>query len=217
MVKLQPREALDQFFVNLRPFHYKKGEMILRAGEPSSSVFYIKKGFVRAYSLSKKGEELTLIIFKSGNFFPTMSVMTRKTVAYYMEAMTPCEILRCPRQDFLEFVKDNPDVLLDLMSRVLTRFGGILQRMEYLVFGNAGAKIASIILICAERFGKREGNKKIIEVPLTHSDIASLVGLTRETVSIEIKKLVDEGLVGYRGRQIVVKSLGGLKKRSLLD
>ena len=89
MVKLQPREALDQFFVNPHPFHYKKGEMILRAGEPLSSVFYIKKGYVRVFSLSKIGEELTLIIFRPGDFFPTMSIIVKPLNTYFIEAMTP--------------------------------------------------------------------------------------------------------------------------------
>ena len=217
MVRDRPNQKLDNFFINHKPFHYKKGEVILRAGEPLSSIFYIKKGYARVYSLSKTGEELTLIIFRAGDFFPTMSILVRPLNTYFIEAMTPCELLRASREEFVAFIKNNPEFHLELTKRILIRFGGVLERMEHLVFGNAGAKIASIILICAERFGKKEGSRIIIEVPLTHSDIASLVGLTRETTSIEIKKLVDKGLIGYKGRQLVVKNLRGLKGKSLLD
>ena len=107
-------------------------------------------------------------------------------------------------------------ILLDLTSRMLERFLGLMRRMEYLVFGNARSKVASILLICAERFGKKQGQATVIDVPLTHSDIATLVGMTRETVSIEMKKLQKEKLISYKGRYLAILNLAGLKKQSLL-
>ncbi len=189
----------------------------MRAGEPLSSIFYVKKGYARVYSISKTGEELTLIIFRPGDFFPTMSILLRPLNTYFIEAMTPCELLRTSREEFLVFIMNNPEVHLELTKRILIRFGGVLERMEHLAFGNASAKIASIILICAERFGKKDGKEIMIQLPLTHADIASLIGLTRETASIELKKFEKLRLIGYRGRHLLVKNIKGLKVKSLLD
>ena len=189
----------------------------MRAGDIPLGVFYLKRGFVRVYSISKVGEELTLIIFKRGDFFPLVWAINNAVVDYYVEAMTACELARVPREEFVKFVKENPDVNFELTSRMLLRFLGLMRRMEYLVFGNANNKVASILLICAERFGKKAGLQIIIEVPLTHSDIASLVGLTRETASIEMKKLENKGLIAYRGHLLVVKNLRRLRRQSLLD
>ena len=209
--------SLDLFFAKLKPLRYKKGEIILRAGETPPGVLYLKRGFVRLYSISKQGEELTLIIFKSGDFFPIMWAINNTPNNYFVEAATFCEICRAPRTEFLAFVKDNCDVLFELTSRMLVRFAGILSRMEYLVFGNAYAKVASILAICAERFGKGGQGGILIEVPLTHNDIASLVGVTRETASVEIKKIERKGLIARRGRLVFVKNLRALKRESLLD
>lgn len=208
---------LDSFFTKYKPLNFRRGETILRAGDPPLGFFYLKRGFVRVYSIAKNGEELTLVIFKPGDFFPLVWAINNAANDYFVEAMTGCELVRAPREEFVSFIKDNPDASYDLTKRTLVRLGGLLRRMEYLVFGNAGHKVASILLICAERFGRREGNKVVIEVPLTHSDIASLVGLTRETASIEMKKLENKGLVARRGRLLEVQNWRGLKKQSLLD
>jgi len=209
--------SLDLFFAKFKPLRYRKGEIILRAGEAPPGVLYLKRGFVRLYSISKQGEELTLIIFKPGDFFPIMWAINNMPNNYFLESMTFCEICRVPRAVFLAFIRDNPDVLYEMTKRIMIRFAGLLSRMEYLVFGNAYAKVASILAICAERFGRREKEGILVEVPLTHSDIATLVGVTRETASVEIKKIERKGLIAHKGRLLFVKNLRGLKRESLLD
>ncbi len=135
---------------------------------------------------------------------------------YYIEAMSHVELREAPREQFLRFIKSNPDVLFDLSARMLTRLGGILTRMEYLVFGNAYNKVASIISLCAQRFGEKKNGHVLIGVVLTHQDIANLIGIARETVSIEIKKLEKSGLIGYQGRYILVNNATALSQEAKL-
>ena len=136
---------------------------------------------------------------------------------YYLEAMTALELEMAPRDEFIRFVKANGDALFDLTSRILIRLGGLLSRMEYMVFGNAGNKVASIISICAERFGhKNVSGNTVVGVPLTHKDIANLIGVVRETVSIEMKRLENEGIIGYDGRHILIKDSRKLRSKSKL-
>lgn len=210
-------KKLAQFFAGFRKYHYKKGETIIRADEEPPGVFYLERGYVRLYSLSSEGEELTLIIFKPEDFFPVMWAVNGTPNTYYVEAMTAAELYRAPREEFLSFIKQNSDVEFELMSRILVRLGGLLSRMEYLVFGNAHQKVASIIHICAERFGEKNEDGIVIQVPLTHKDIANLVGVTRETASIEIKKLERKSLIVFHGRHIIVKGLPNLRKESLVE
>lgn len=188
----------------------------MRSDDSPRGVFFLSRGYVRAYLISSEGDELTLIIFKEGDFFPIIWAFNETPISFYLEAMTPIEVWLAPKEDFLKFVQDNSGVLFELTRRMLTRMGGLLARMGYLVFGNAYNKIASIILICAERFGKKEGKNIVIQVPLTHKQIADLVGVTRETASLEVKKLEKKGFVTYHGKNLVIKNLAGLKKESLL-
>lgn len=214
---MSPLEKVEDFFARGSAIRYKKGETILHAGDEPQGVFWLKKGYVRLYCLSSEGEEMTLIIFKPQDFFPMIWAVNNAPNLYYVEAMTPVEVYRLPREEFLSFVKEHPDVLFELMSKVLVRLGGLLQRMQYLAFGKAYEKVASILFICAERFGKETIGKVTINVPLTHKDVANLLGMTRETVSIEMKKLAKAGIIDYKGKFVVVRDLAKLRQESSLD
>ena len=210
-------ESLNKFFSKFKKYHYKKGELILRGGDNPQGVYFIHSGYVKDYSISKDGEELMLILFKPEDFFPMQWVFNNKPNDHYFETMTEVELWRCPKAHFLALIEANPEIFFELTSHIVLRLGGIMQRMEYLAFGNAYQKVASIIMICAERFGERKGNGWIIHIPLTHKDIAMFIGMTRETVSIEIKKLERKGIIEYAGRSIFVKDTVRLQGESLLS
>ena len=214
---MSPLEVLERFFAKSGLIRYKKGTTILHGADEPQGVYFLKKGYVRLYSISSDGEEMTLIIFKPQDFFPVMWAINNTPNMFYLETMTTVEVYRISREEFIGFIKGNPDVLFELTSKILVRLGGILQRMQYLAFGNAYGKVASIIYICAERFGKEGGKKVVIDVPLTHKDIANLVGITRETVSVEMKKLAHKRIIDYKGKIITVYDLVKLREESLLD
>ena len=215
-METNPFKKLEQFFAQFRLLSYKKGEMILRADDAPQGVYYLKEGYVRVFSVSHTGEDLTLIIFKPQDFFPILWGIVQQQSPYYIEAITSVEVFRAPKEAFIEFLRENPDVLFVVTQRITIRLGGLLKRMEYLVFGNAYTKTASIFLILAERFGEKKGTGISIPVPLTHRDIASLVGITRETASWEVKELEKKDLILRHGRVFTVKHVADLTKESLL-
>lgn len=212
----QASDRLNNFFSGLKKLSFKKGETILRADEEPRGVLYLKKGYVRLYSLASDAQELTLIIFKAEDFFPMLWAVNNTPNIYYLEAMTSVELYQAPREEFQKYIKNNCDVLFEITSRILTRFGGLLNRMEYAIFGHAYNKVVSIIIICAERFGSKIKKSIYIQIPLTHQDIANLIGVARETVSIEMEKLQKQGFIDYQGKYLVVKNIQKLRAESEL-
>lgn len=206
---------LDFFFRKYKLLKYKKRDLILHANDTSSSVFFIQSGYIRVYRISEQGEELTLTILKPNDFFPLTYGLNTTPNPYYLEAITPLEFWRAPQEHFLDFIKINPDVYFELTNRILIRLDGVLTRMEYLVFSNAYTKIAATLLVCAKRFGETRGENVVLQVPLTHKDIATLVGITRETTSLEMKKLEHDGYVGRDGRFLIIKNMKRLEKEIL--
>ena len=212
-----PQQKLEQFLSQFKRFHYKRNVVIIRPDDIPSGVFYLSRGYVKLYTLSESGQELILIIFKPGDFFPMIWTFKDVVPTQYCETMTAVELYRTSKEKFKEFVQENPEVLWDVTGKILIRLLGLLERMEYMVFGNAYQKVAAIIEICAERFGIKKGKELIIKVPLTHRDIASLIGLTRETVSIEMKKLEGKGILKRSGKFYVIKKQKTLLQESLLE
>lgn len=210
-------QQLDIFFSQFKPIYYRRGEIIIRADDTPSGVYFLKQGFVRDYTISDNGEEMTLVIFKPGDIFPLPWAINNEPISRYLEAATPVEVWRASREQFLEFLKKDPEVLLDITGKILVRLSGLMERMKYLVFGNAYAKVISIILICAERFGERKKGVIEIQVPLTHKDIALLVGLSRETTSRQLEQLMAKELISYHAKQLVVNNIEKLKEEMIAE
>ena len=208
---------LEVFFERFKPLKFRKREIILEAEEKPEGVFFIKSGYVRSYSISEEGREFTLNIYKPGTYFPATWALAEVPNTYFFEAMTTVELVRAPKEELKGFLKIHPEMLMDLTRRLLVGLNGLLVRIEHLLSKDAYHKVASALFMVGRRFGRKDGKGKIVvELPLTHQDIADLSYLTRETTSLEMKKLEKKGLVAKRKRLLVIKDMGKLKKESLL-
>ncbi len=218
MTVVKVHKQIHDFFKKGRLFRYKKHTTFLHAGDVPQGVHYVNSGYVRLYSVSPEGKELTLVIYEPGDFFPVVWGIKEQPSIYYFEAITDVELLRVNRQEFVGFITNNVEVFMEFVDHILIRFQTALKRMEYLTFGNSHAKVASIFMILAGRFGKKKEDGTIkIRVPLAHKEMAALTGVTRETATIEINKLKQKNLIAVKKGHFYITDLAGLKKESLSD
>lgn len=197
-------KKLEEFFTKFKHQIYKKGEILIRADDDPSGIFYIKKGFIKEYAISKKGDELVVNIFKPISFFPMSWAINNTKNIYFFEATTVAEVYKAPKEKILEFVKSNPDVLFDLLSRVYKGTDGLMTRMMYLMAGNAYTRLITELIIHTKRFGS--------PFRISEKDLAAQSGMTRETVSREMKMLKEKRLVVFEKNTIVVKNLNNLEE-----
>ncbi|EKD91081.1 MAG: nitrogen-responsive regulatory protein [uncultured bacterium] len=209
---LDIKQKLENFFKQYKNQKYRKGEILVRADDNPSGVFYLINGVVRRYSISPAGEELTLNIYRPVSFFPMDWAINQTSSTHYYEAMTTAEVYRAPRDEVLKFISDKPDILLDLLSRIYHGLDGFMMRMEYLMAGNAQARLITEVLIYARRFGKPNGKAILIDLKLTEKDLASQSGIARETVSRELQKLKGKNLISFKSNQLIVKDIKRLEQ-----
>lgn len=202
-------KKVEAFFTQFKHQVYEKGEILVRADDDPAGVFYLKEGVVKKYAISKKGDELVVTIFKPLSFFPMSWAINSTPNQYFYEAMTDLDIWRAPQKEVIDFVKREPEVLFNLMSRVYKGMNGLLSRMTYLMAGNAYGRLIVELIIQAKRFGIKTENG--IEVKISEKDLAAQSGMTRETVSREIKILKDKGLVTFSKNILVIKNLEKLE------
>lgn len=201
-----PQKKLLTFFSKQRVQTYKKRQVILRPDERPRGVYFLFQGYIKDTATSANGEDLTLFIFKPDDVFPHGWIFNNKQPKHAFIAITDCKVYCAEKDTFLRFLGKNPDVLLLLTQKLTVRLGGVLDRLEYMAFGNAFQKVASIIIILGERFGEDIPEGVKILFPLSQRDIAELVGITRETASIEMKKLEDQGILQRIKRHYIIKS-----------
>jgi len=202
-------DKIDAYFKQFKHQQYKKGEILIRADDDPHGVFYLKEGIVKEYVISKKGDELVVNIFRPVAFFPMSWAINNTKNMYFFEAVTDAEVFRAQKEKVIEFVKNNPDVLYDLLSRVFRGTDGLLMRMAYLMSGNAYDRLVAELVIHAKRFGKSEDNK--VELRVSEKDLADQSGMTRETVSREIKIFKHKGLVTFNKNTLVINDLNQLE------
>jgi len=206
------RTILETFFGKYTRLQYNKGEIILRAEDTPQGVLYLKKGYVRQYMVSRSGVTLMLHIFKPGSFFPVTWVVNDEPNRYYLEAVTPVEIWRAPKEAVRQFLHDYPLVVYDLTRRLLLGISGLRRRIEYLVLDSANKKTILLLLYLAHNLGEKDGSHVVLPVPVTHREIAAWIGTTRETVSLQVSILKKRGFIHYRRRQLVISSFKSLAK-----
>ena len=204
-------DSLTSFCSGYKEFGYKKGDIVIRGDDEPTGVYLIKSGIVKMSSMSEEGDELSVNIFKPGTFFPMAWAISDIDNHYNYQTITSSRLIRVPKEEFIAFLRDNPEVLYDLTRRILIGLDGLVFDMQHLIGGKSESKVAVILYMLAKRFGITKGLQTEIDLPLTHGDLSRFIGLTRETTTIAINKLVKDGLIAQKQRRIVVKDMESLK------
>jgi len=203
------KKELEIFFGKFRLVKYKKEELLYRPGDSFSFVNYIKSGFVRIYAISKNGQEVTIHIAKPSSFLPFF-VEKKMKRQYYIEAATPVEVWQVPKEEMINFIVENPELFPDLIDDFSCTIKQLLMRVEYLASGDAYSKVAAVLLwLAADRARK---TNVPLDFAVTHRLIASLTGLTRETVTLQMLKLKEKKLIAGKGRRLVITDVNKLKE-----
>lgn len=191
----QQRDKIRAFFYSHTRMQYKKGEVIIRPEDEPSGVFLIEWGFVKAYTITKYGEENLLLVRGSGNVFPLIWAFTGEHRQVSYEAMEETSLWRVSKSDYVEFLEKNPDVNPIILDMAIEAYRLHSERVMTLSYRTARERIVSFLLVTANRFSVEKDGMQVIMAPFRQTDIASSVNATRETTSRELNALRKKGLI----------------------
>ncbi len=150
-------------------------------------------------------------MFKEGAFFPMSWAISNIHNVYYFEAMTTCIAYKSSKEQVVTFVKEEPDILFDLLTRVYSGIEGLWTHITHLSVGNARTKLLFAIIILSKRFGTKEKDGRELSFKFTEKDLAEYAGLYRETVSRELQFLKKDGLVIHNHSTFTIPNLQKLE------
>lgn len=190
---------------------YKKGEFIIRPGEKPSGIFFIEEGMVKAYDITKYGEENTLIIRRKKEIFPLIWAITGQERSVIYEALCPTIACTIQREKFLEFLSLHPDALSPVLDMAIEMYRIHSERIITLEYRSVRERLISFLLTTGRRFGTMTDEGMLIDVPLKHQDIASSINASRETTSREIALLERRELLKNSGGYITLLDIAELR------
>lgn len=205
-------KGITEFFRKQKSREYKKGQLILRADDTPNGVYFIEKGYVKVYSLTENGTEKDKNYYKPGEIFPLIWTFSNIKKNVYFEAVDDVVVKRLPRQEFLDFIKTDKKILLDIINRITLILNVYSDRIDTLGYTKTYTRLISLLLSLSKRYGKKYGKNIVLEVPLGHREIANSIAMTRETASRELETLTKKGIISQKGHLIVIKDIKKLKK-----
>ncbi len=190
---------------------YDKGEFIIRPGEAPPGVFYIEKGLVKAYDITKYGEENLLIIRKENEVFPLIWAVTGQERHIIYQALAPTEVWRLSRPAYTKYLRDNPDALVPLLDMTIEMYRIHSERIINLEYRTVRERLISFMLFLSQRFGVKDKAGLKVDVPLRQQDVASSINASRETTSRELSALEKKGLIETNPQYVILKDVKKLK------
>lgn len=207
MTNLDDAPDLDGFFQAAAILKRSKSQLLLHQSDPITHFFYIKSGFVKVYVITDEGDVRTLLILGAKDIFPLLKSPNEPNALsiYFYEAMTDTELKALPEQDFLSQIRSSHQASW-MMYLYISEFSNILaDRIAVFENKNPGDKVIRLFNYLIEVCGVQlKPEVYLLQLKLTHQDIASLVGHTRETASIAINKLEKQGIISHQDGLLVI-------------
>jgi CRP/FNR family cyclic AMP-dependent transcriptional regulator len=197
--------VIRRLFNKGQPLVFGKGEHIIAQESKPDGVYYISTGYVKIYSISSNGDEYVHVIYGPGEIFPLVwAYLGIHPEALYYEALSDCTVWRMSREWLLHFMATRPHIAYALSMQLAQQFRILADRIDNLEYKKASERVAYRVLFLASRFGTKDGSSIIIDPPITHEIFANTVNLARESVSRELERLEQDGVIQRQGRRLLI-------------
>lgn len=180
---------------------FERGYTIFMEGHKREFVFFILRGLVKVFQVNKDGRQHIVNILGAGEMFPHIGFFSRVPYPGTAQTMNTTTLLsiRCTQFDaFLEAHEDITHRVMDMMSTQISR---LQLKVQELSLYDSRHRVIALLRHLAEEHGKICENKAHVRLPLTHSEMAQMIGVTRESVNRVWSELRREGIVTGRTDQ----------------
>ena len=190
-------------------FHkYKKDAFIYFEDEQSDHIYLIAEGRVKIGSYMEDGHEVTKAILSTGELFGELALISQEKRADFAQAMDDNTQI-CPMNinEMKVLMAQNKALNLKIYKLLGLRFKKLERKVESLVFKDSRTRIVEFLRDWAYEKGKKVGFETMMKNYLTHKDIASLTGTSRQTVTTILNELKEKNIINFDRRRILVRDM----------
>lgn len=179
----------------------RRGQVVWPAGSPADEVAWVRSGVVWTHRPAAGDRTVSLGYLGRGVMLGLREHGLRKEQA---EAHEDTTLLVVRRAALDRFLVEHPEALSLVVAGLAAENERLERRLALVCSQGARARLAGLLIELGERFGVRDSEGVIIDLRLTHREMAALIGATRETVSVAIVELRSAGLVRTEARRVAL-------------
>lgn len=180
---------------------YPKNCILINEGDQSDAMYVILEGKVKVFLSDEDGKEVILNIEEAGEYFGELALLDEEPRSASVMTLEPSRLMVIAKKDFHRCLLDNPELSLKLIRYLAQRVRTLTETVRNLALLDVYGRVARTL----EKLAVERNGKRVIEERLTHQDIASMVGASREMVSRIMKDLTTGGYIQVVNRQITLK------------
>lgn len=182
------------------PRNFPKHTIVLSQGDETDSLYIIETGSVKIYVSDDEGREFILGTLREEEYFGELALLDKGRRSASVMTLEPCRLWVITRQNFLDWIGNRPDVLMNLIQTLVKRIRSLDEDIASLALLDVYGRVARVLL---QRAVEVDQNR-VVE-GFSHMDIANMVGSSREMVTRILKDLKQGGYIETDGKRIIIK------------
>jgi CRP/FNR family transcriptional regulator, cyclic AMP receptor protein len=206
-----PDDALARLAARCVRRTYGRNQFLWYQGDDGAHLIVVASGLVKVVLSSPQGGEVVLTTLGPGEISGELAVLDGSPRSASVVAAEPTTVLLLTRATVLDMLNRYPSVLDALLRSLGNLIRRITEQAGDFVFLDLGGRVAKLLLHLAEAHG---ASSTVLDLRLTQSDLAAMVGATRPAVNRVLQNLVGRGVIEVDGQRIVLVNLAELRRRA---
>lgn len=189
---------------------FDRGSTIYIPNDTPETVFLLADGRVRLCSHTPDGKQIILGFIEPGEIFGELSLLDESPYEERAEAVSQATVVLIPAEVVRSLMEVDAKLSLGITKLLGFRRTRIERRLRSLIFRSNRDRVIQLLLDLCEQYGRSSTNGVEIGIPLSHQDMASIVGTTRESTTLVLGEFQEMGIVRVSRQRVVVLDLSRL-------
>jgi len=189
-----------------------RGAHLFTQGSPQDGIYLVETGRIKVYYVGPSGREITLAYWHPGNFVGGPDVFNKGTHVWSGVAATNSSVLHLPGQVLRKMVQEIPALAIGVIEGLSFKGRCYSALAQMLGTHSPTERLAHLLLHLKDLYGVEEPSGTLIAASFTHADLAHMIGVTRQAVTISLKKYTELGVLETHGTNILIKKAAPLEK-----
>jgi CRP-like cAMP-binding protein len=198
-------DTTDKLMCIARKIKLKKGDALFVEKQKVDTIYAVLKGKMTMFRYTEEGQKRVVYILNPGEILNEV-IFDFKPASISSEAFEESEIISFNRNEFLKIMQSDFDLTKGIVDSMARKIRRLYRQIKNTVPIRMDKRVAAKLWMLSRDYGVETKNGVKIDLNITVTYLADMLGSSRETISRAMKQLETLELVSYEDKRIVIKS-----------